>query len=496
MNLSKLATIHLVMIRGLLVVAFVQMSVSACSSYSNTRLSRIALTPIGYPTPSTCLQFRDCSFTSIYYKVSYAYGGAISYASTASDASLELNSTLFFACHVHTGGVGANAQGGAVYTTCPKVLVFRTCLDNCSSQGSGHALYLVSSANNYQRTILMSTFFKCGLNPIEEPSESTGTVWLAAQGGGASLTVANGNWTANRALKGEGAVFYADVSTTIPSFRYVTCLSNTGDSAFYYSGTSSWPTGRSPLFFEYVNLYRFSSSGWSGSLPAYVHLINAHANFSRCVFFRDSNAPALFNIASYSWAVVVDCVTNEAFTGATVIKTSIGTTATYDPDVPISVCIVPPGTTLFSRSKQLNPTAAFAVSHGWGGTQEMPPSARVGASAEIPNSAALAASDVFARTHELAPSKAGAGSAGMKPSADFTNSMSIDRSEEPGRSQAYRESDGLEKTQPLKGSVAHGATKAFSATSSFTEVNRLYKHGRSLIDLSGYLFFVFFYGDE
>jgi hypothetical protein len=249
----------------------VRAGLSACDyAYSG---SQTRLVP---PTYVNCVELRDCHFASIYYKATTAHGAALSYSSQYG-GSVEINSTVFFACHVHTGAAGSGAQGGAVYASCGTVFVFRTCFDNCSSQGTGHALYLLPSSAN----IPLCTFFKCGLLPPETPTNSVGTLYVKAGSSAATLAVANGNWTDNRALSAAGAVLWADVTVAIPYFRFVTCLQNTGESDFYYTGgANSWPSARAALLFECVNFYRTSGQGsWH-----FIDFTNAHANFSRCVF--------------------------------------------------------------------------------------------------------------------------------------------------------------------------------------------------------------------
>jgi hypothetical protein len=166
-----------------------------------------------------------------------------------------------------------------------------------------------------------------------------------------------------------------DTQVVVGVIRYVNCRQNQGCSVFHYSADSgTWQSDGREFVFEYSNFVdAISSQCMSG--PYVMYLINGRATFQYCVFSTSLNL--MFSGSGIFTAAY--CVTNVNFP-ATVSTTaiSVGSTATYDPGVSVSVCLVPPGTAHFSPTRQLAQTAQFTRSVGWIPTDNMTISARVG----------------------------------------------------------------------------------------------------------------------
>jgi hypothetical protein len=81
----------------------------------------------------------------------------------------------------------------------------------------------------------------------------------------------------------------------------------------------------------------------------------------------------------------------------------------------------------------------------------------------------------------LTPSVAAGGSAGFESSDGLK------------ASQPWKNSEGIRQSAVLEGSGGFSLSHEFSPSASFTHKEEAYTHGRSILDLSGYLFFVFFY---
>jgi hypothetical protein len=106
----------------------------------------------------------------------------------------------------------------------------------------------------------------------------------------------------------------------------------------------------------------------------------------------------------------------------------------------------------------------------------------------------LGGSRAFEPTAELAASAAEPGSVNLRPSVDFRGSAAVGETGGFGETQGH-ESEALKGTQGFEATDGHPASQAFSASALFTNRDAVYQGHRPLINLSGYLFFVFFYGD-
>jgi hypothetical protein len=252
------------------------------------------------------------------------------------------------------------------------------------------------------------------------------------------------------------------------------------------------------LSFEYVDLHNFAYTSDTNS-GAYVSFTNGHANFTRCIFYRPYQqwAVPIFEMSASS-VILDECICNVQVTSATTIGTAmpLRETASYDPMVPISVCRVPPGTTHFTPSNAPAASRAFPVSAGWNRTAEVAISAPPAVSQAPLESQLFIASEVIVATRDLRNSEAVAASSDLEPSAGVANSAALAKSRDLAVARPPRETGGQNESRHLQDSADFGGTNVFSASAQFTGWKCRYKHGRSLMKLSGYTFFVFFAGDR
>jgi hypothetical protein len=481
-------TPHSAMTAALFAWALIQTAFSACtiSSFSGNQSA------IRSSGGDICFRLQYCQFLDLYPKGSSQQGGAIFISlNQGGIGSLEINSTLFYRCEIHPNG--GNAEGGAIWASCRLVSTFRTCFDNCASMYSGHALYLATRSINDERVHTFCTFTACGFaRDTNSNTEGAGTLYMSygTSNVAATLTVEHTNFTGNRALDGPGSVWHANANAINPRFRWVMCNKNAGFSEIHYVDSYTWPTGRSPLLFEYVNFIDADATGYNAE-ACVIRLTNAEAQFSYCVF-RNANLNLMVVGATQCW--VSNCVANRGFPAAvTLANLSSGTTATYDPGVPVSVCMATPGTQVFSLTHAPTRSAAFAGSAGWSATSGLTESAAI-----VPSSQHRASNSFFASelavSGPIAASHEASASAGFEASAQIGESAAVGETGRLVQSQGIPGTGRFGETGALERTGTHVPSQEFSASSPFTDMDRPNRQG-SLVELSGYLFFVFFYGD-
>jgi hypothetical protein len=366
---------------------------------------------------------------------------------------------------------------------------------------SGQALFQSIGGADRSSFLMLTTFYLCGVDPIDKGTAQTvGTVWLAMTNGATRFSVQNANWTANQVTphntnNAPGSVFACDNGgLSSLSFLYVTCLNNKGSTTIYYTSSGQVSEqNRPPFRFEYVNFVGGSSQYHSEQV---ISVQNVNILVYRCVF-RSNTYNQLFSFSTYTTVNVTECVWDNApgtIGGSAVTSGNRqATTATYDPDCPVSVCIVPPGTTPFSPSNPFKQTGGFANSAEWTNSSPVQPSLAPLASRAIPPSAGFAGSRSLV-TDGFAPSNPIAESANLRESAGFSRSIA------PGETQLFQASGQHQETRLIEtgnfeATEPNAASQGFSPTHSFTERKSPYPARQSLIEMSGYIFFLFFAGD-
>jgi hypothetical protein len=203
---------------------------------------------------------------------------------------------------------------------------------------------------------------------------------------------------------------------------------------------------------------------------------------------------------------------------------------------------VTPGTSAFSPSIAFAPSPAFTVSAGFVGSPKPEPTVPVGASSVIHRSEDLAPSKQLPLTARLIdsetpedssnlelsvqyePSAVVPASAAAQASGDWVDSRgfemtdglvsqpieassnldhtvelskSLPLDETGGFAGTYPiiETAGLNETEGFETTKTYAASQVFSPSDDFTAHPRSAYGRRSIMNLSGYLFFVFFFGD-
>jgi hypothetical protein len=484
--------------RFFVLVVLLPAVVPACSTISST-------TYLGKSTSlsvsNACLEVSSSSFLYIYPKNIRTRGGAIYIEEKVS--YIQVNSTLFFSCHVDARQ-GSSGEGGAIWASCARILLYRTCFENCTSMWSGQALYV--GEHDYQATrstvFMFTTFYVCGRYPIDKgnPEQTAGVVWIEPDNPATPLIVQNCNWTAglvkaNYQNDAHGSAIGCPgggISSVLIS--YATFLNNVGTTTFYYTATGHVNENQRPSFrLEYLN---FVGNSAQGSSKQVISVQNANIEIAHCIFLQNSLtlfgiSQALVNATGCVW----DTQSPGLPAGSVWSNNQQGTTATYEPGVPVSACVVPPGTILFSATKVFGRTPAFAGSADWTKSAEVTPSAAVPASREIgasPNlveSAPLEVSDGLGRSDPMT------GSLELKPSTDFAQSKAAGETGEFAGTGLLDGTNGLKGTKGFEATKPNSASQDFSPSHLFTRRRDAYKHHRPIVNLSGYIFFVFFYGD-
>jgi hypothetical protein len=375
---------------------------------------------------------------------------------------------------------------------------------------AGHAVFVAvpSSWGNAPRSasFLLTTFYVCGRFPIDwgNSPQTVGTVWVSKSqysAGETAVTAHHANWTrglvrtTNSGNGAHGCAFGANEGTIASlSFSYVTCLKNEGQTTFYHASGADQAQNWPQLTFEYVNFVESGRYGaeWS---TAVLSVINGKVSMSHCIF-KDNTYDSLFSLPAQE-TTLTECVWSGSGSpsGATTLGMTRSSTATYDPGVPVSVCILPPGTTFFTRSNPFRPTSPVSLSAGWNATGEIGPSVgplgsrAIPASHSLPQSEQVELSSSFGRSGALGPS------ANPKPSAEWKASAGRGETEEFGETAAYAESGGFNETREPESTKGYSGSPGFSASVPFSQRNSPYHRRRFLTDLSGYAFFIFFYGD-
>jgi hypothetical protein len=450
------------------------------------------------PNTATCFRLVDCRFISVYPKNSQWQGGAI-YLAPANNAicSLEITSTLFFECQIRpTSSSNSQAQGAGIFSTCQSITTTRTCFDNCASMDEAHAMYSVTSSANDVRTHTLCTFFHCGYFTdgqwTDNRIEGRGTVLMwGTSNYNARLTVENANWTGNRARNDYGSVWFSDIRTTVLAWRFVTCLDNSGPSAFYTYSSPTWGNGRENYRFQYMNVIGCMPTSSGSSYVFYFE--QARADFGHCVF---SNPQVNFMYRAAVQLSFTDCVfqAQTSFsTSVTLVRVSYGSTATYDPKVSVSVCLLPIGTDSLSPSSGLRPTHAFGVSDNLGKTPG------ITASTVMDNSRAIGESVEFrnsrlADSESLRRSRAFSGSSNWNETEQVLDSIGF-KATEGFKESGIGKSAEIRETGLFEGTLTYSPSPRFSPSHSFTGMKDRYRRGRSVVDVGGYVFFFFFYGD-
>jgi hypothetical protein len=351
---------------------------------------------------------------------------------------------------------------------------------------------------------LLTTFHACGRYPIDR-STATGYV-IELETADTSrysmaVTARSVNWSSGTVRStgqdvGHGSVFGASrfgISTL--SFVYCTCLDNQGQTAFYYTSGNIAEARRPRFLFECVN---FVKNVWLDRKSYLLYLQNAAITVTGCTFF-DNDYTGLFYLAASSIDITGCVWDSKSPVGLAVAAIYPGNTqsltATYDPGVPISVCVVAPGTTAFSHTRPFGGTASLDSSVGWSPTIELAESVAGLASREIGPSEKLADSGPLELTAGFSGSEGASESSNLKASGDFDGSGAAGETRGFEDTQKCDGSDGLKETQRIEASQPYTGSREFSASSSFTEGRDRYRGGRSLIKLSGYLFFFFLYGN-
>jgi hypothetical protein len=173
-----------------------------------------------------------------------------------------------------------------------------------------------------------------------------------------------------------------------------------------------------------------------------------------------------------------------------------GTGPTYDPEVSVSICLIRFGTEYFSPTKRLGQTAGFAQSAEVQTTPGINPSEQIIGSGAIRESADFRESGLLVATDSVAQSAGLSRSSNWRPSQEVSGSTGFAASDELKVSESGARTAEIEGTRILEGTDAMSPSQEFSASPSFTERKDRYRRGRPIMELSGYLFFVFFYGDR
>jgi hypothetical protein len=356
----------------------------------------------------------------------------------------------------------------------------------------------------------------------------------------------NENFTANIIHAGNGAALWADCLTRVSAFDFINVLRNVGHCAFSYNANS---LNRGYFRLSCVSFYSNGpdDTNYGNKLSAIMYILNGRGAVENCIFSQtyQSGTWRVISVEGDCYVEFTGCVFSSSFpTGAiTLVAASnkqYSTTASYDPLVPISVCVIPESTPQPSKTPGFSGSRRFTISAQFGATENLTVSQRIDPSEQWANSPQLANSPEFESSSELTFSEAFSPSGALEatehlpashafgPSEHFTNSAELSESSDftPSSEFAVSEglpaSDGLEATEPLKGSIGFseserfegskkldasrvfGETQALPATSNFTKTAEFspsseftfrrarYLPGRMAFDFSGYLFFVFY----